>query len=142
MCCRSGLLLVASTAVLALLGAAPSAEAACYSSTPATAAYEDNNNDARVAPEITTVVASLDSACNLTLNPNILRYGSTGTVQYFIDRDGDPRTGSTAAGAGTTSELWIEHADPLASLELRSWSSGAWSTIAGVPWGGRPQPWV
>ena len=85
----------------ALFGGANAAHAACYSSTPATAAFADSPNDAEVtpngdaaAPEITTVTASLDASCNLTVDANLPAAFEPGDwVTVFINRDGNTATG-------------------------------------------------
>ena len=62
---------VAATAFLMLALAPGTARATCVSSTPASATFPDASGDAGTAPDVLSVDVSLDSACRLTVNPNL-----------------------------------------------------------------------
>jgi hypothetical protein len=96
----------------AALAAAPAAQAACYGSTPATTSFADSplDGDGGLAPEISTVTATVDVTCDLAVNPGVDQLIGDDSVFIYIDRDGNPATGSTLFGGadivvGTLGEI-------------------------------------
>jgi PASTA domain len=109
-------LAAAGIALVALLGGATAAQAACSGSTPATASFADSpfDGDAGLAPEITTVTAALDAACDYSvatgIDPSLIEGDA---VFVYIDRDNNPGTGSAVFGGadvvvGTLGEIGPE----------------------------------
>ena len=84
--------------IAAIFGTAGVAQATCYSSLPATANFVDDPADGHGAPEITSVWATVDGNCTLTVNPGIADLDDGNAVYIYIDRDGNPATGSAALG--------------------------------------------
>ena len=87
--------------VAAVVCAAPAgASAACTSSTPSAAAYTDPvDGDLGLAPEITTVKASVDASCHYVVDPGIAAPLADGDgVFVYIDSDGNAATGATSLG--------------------------------------------
>jgi hypothetical protein len=82
----------------AFLAAAPGAQAACTSSTPATTTFADGRTDAGRAPELTDVTVSLDAACRFSMSPGIETFTEEAVLLTFIDRDGNATTGSADFG--------------------------------------------
>jgi hypothetical protein len=85
-----------------LLVPAAGAHAACYGATPASAWFADSPIDGTsgLAPEITTVTASLDGACNYAVDPGLAPLIEGDAAFIYVDRDGNPATGSpTPQGA-------------------------------------------
>jgi hypothetical protein len=84
----------------AALAAAPAAHAACYGSAPATTSFADSplDGDDGLAPEISTVTATVDASCDLAVNPGVDQLIGDDSVFIYIDRDGNPATGSTLFG--------------------------------------------
>src|SRR4051794_7530079 len=81
----------------AMFGGASAAQAAGYGSTPARAPFADDPDDSEsgLAPEITTVHGTLDSACNYSVVPGLTRSLIDGDAVFvYIDRDNNPATGS------------------------------------------------
>ena len=79
-------------------GALPTtAQATCYSSTPSSAVFTDSASDGTggLAPELTTIQASLNGACAYSVSPGlvspVLIDGES--VFVYINTDGNPSTG-------------------------------------------------
>ncbi len=84
-------------ALLVGLWHAAAADATCYSSTPAAAAFNDPafDGDGGLAPEITTVSASLDASCRYAVDPGIAQPLVDGDAVFeYVNVDGNAATGS------------------------------------------------
>jgi hypothetical protein len=92
---RSAALVVAAVGALSVTES--SAQATCYSSTPAGTSFADSpvDGDAALAPEITTVSLALDGACDYAVDPGVTAplIGGDSVFEY-VDVDGNPATGS------------------------------------------------
>jgi hypothetical protein len=86
----------AVAAASAFLVMAPSANAACHSSTPSSAAFSDPfDGDAGLAPEILEVRAAVDGDCNYSVDPGVPGpLIDDEAVFVYVDTDGDSATGS------------------------------------------------
>ena len=115
-------------AVLAALAAGaavlPSTAAAapCHTSTAAAATHVDSSFDgeAGLAPEITTVRASLDSGCSYAVDPGVASpfLISGDAVFIYLDTDGSNATGSSLFGGadkvvGTAGSTYGDESDPM-----------------------------
>jgi hypothetical protein len=94
-------LIIFALAVIVLAAATPAANAACGTSTPASAAHSDSVTDGGgLAPEITTVQVDLNATCGFSMNPNLadsVLIADEG-VFHYINRDGSAATGSPTFG--------------------------------------------
>jgi hypothetical protein len=86
---------------VAAIASPASASAACYASTPSSAAYADPiDGDSGLAPEITTVRAGVDAACNYVVDPGVAGPLIPGDAVFvYLDTDGNAATGSPLGGA-------------------------------------------
>jgi hypothetical protein len=90
-------------AASALFGTTASAQATCYSSTPSSTVFADPfDGEAGLAPEITTVEARVDGACNYTVTPGVDPLIDGDSVFIWIDSDGNAATGSPTFGGADT----------------------------------------
>jgi hypothetical protein len=88
--------LIALLTVSIAFAGATTAQAACYSSTPASAAYSDSPADGYdLAPEITTVTATVNASCAYSVDPGIPYPLVDGDAVFqYLDTDGNAATGS------------------------------------------------
>src|SRR4051812_9208877 len=84
-------------AVIGLLGlGTSSAQAACGTSTPASTSFPDSIGDSSLAPDITTVTASVSATCTVSVDPGISGPLIAGeSVAIYVDSDGNASTGSS-----------------------------------------------
>jgi hypothetical protein len=97
---RSALLAIAAAAATTFATAA-TAQAACSSSTPANQVFADDAHDAElgIAPEIGSVTATVDAACNYRVDPGIAySLWEDDAVFIYIDTDGSAGTGDPVLG--------------------------------------------
>ena len=81
----------------ATFACASTAQAACYGSTPTSAVFADSAFDGQsgLAPEITTVQASVDASCTYAVVPGLTDSLISGDAVFvYLDRDGNSATGS------------------------------------------------
>lgn len=77
------------------------ANAQCTSSTPSSTSFADlpSDGEAGLAPEVTTVVVSIDDSCHYTVDPGIATPLADGSsVTEYINTDGDTATGASLFG--------------------------------------------
>jgi hypothetical protein len=97
---RSALLAIAAAAATTFATAA-TAQAACSGSTPANQVFADDAHDADlgIAPEITTVTATVDAECNYRVDPGIASsLWEDDAAFIYVDTDGSAATGDPVLG--------------------------------------------
>jgi hypothetical protein len=114
-------------ALLVGLWHAAAADATCYSSTPATAAFNDPafDGDGGLAPEITTVSASLDASCRYAVDPAIAQPLVDGDAVFeYVNVDGNAATGSPLFHGADVAVGSVGLTGPDPSPILGSWDPG------------------
>jgi hypothetical protein len=116
-------LVVLCASVGALLCGAPAAQAACTSSTPASASFADPAGDAEgAAPELTELNFSVDSACGFSFDPGVSTFAEDDAIATLIDRDGNPATGDPDLFGSDLIAITLRAESQ--SLTLLGWWSG------------------
>jgi hypothetical protein len=131
------IILVSLLSTLLLAG---TAQAACTSSTPSTAAYADSPADGELglAPEIVSVNATTDAACRLTVQgvlagaiaPGDLIDGDT--VGIYLDTDGNPASGSALWDGADRVAITIGRFGPDLGPGLGVWNGSTFDFV-GAP---------
>jgi hypothetical protein len=127
-----GLAVCAALAIALLLVQAASTTAApCATSAPTTVLQSDPQGDASLFNDITSVQASVDAHCNLTVVTG-LRFASISSLdigQFFMNIDGNAATGSNFSGIGH--DIRVDIPGDVGTPTFSRWN-GATYTSAGA----------
>jgi hypothetical protein len=94
---RAAIAAVAAGVVMGCVAAPGQAQAACTASSPQAVSHVDPiDGQARLAPELGLVLASVDGSCNYSVDPGVLDpiLVNGDAVFVYINRDGNAATGS------------------------------------------------
>jgi hypothetical protein len=128
---------VTATAAAAMFAGSATASAACYASTPASTAYADPiDGDSGLAPEITTVRAGVDAACNYVVDPGVAQPLIAGDAVFvYLDADGNAATGSAVMGGADivvgTAGTYAGQSPPLRGV----WDGASFQFVDAAPIG-------
>lgn len=125
---------VCGAAFASAFAAGPAAASPCATSTPASQVFADSplDSDNGLSPEITSVTASLDSACNLSISYGIADGAliDSDALSWYLNTDGNPSTGNTTFGGADYAVMTLGRTGLDDPPVLAPWVNGAFDFAA------------